>query len=235
MIAKKNSRFDLERKRIVLFQIGLLTAGSFTLAAFNYSTTTKMELEKRAVAYEPVTYVQEPPEEKPIETPIVKSPVQQESSNEPSIDLDNQQVSESVSETQNTTTIPKPDIGLPISDFIPGNGGGIVDVDGGDFDPFPPIEAEYIGGVVQMQTDITETIVYPEIDQRIGNQGIVYVSFIVEKDGSVSNVQIERGISETIDREAKRIVRGFPKWKPAENAYGKVRTIVRLPIKFILE
>ena len=86
-----------------------------------------------------------------------------------------------------------------------------------------------------MQTDISETIVYPEIDQRMGNQGTVYVSFIVEKDGSVTNVQIERGISETIDREAKRIVRGFPNWKPAENAFGKVRTIVRLPIKFIIQ
>ena len=52
MIAKKNSRFDLERKRIVLFQIGLLTAGSFTLAAFNYTSTVKFEEEKKAVAVE---------------------------------------------------------------------------------------------------------------------------------------------------------------------------------------
>ena len=52
MIAKKNSGVDLERKRTVLFQIGLLTAGSFTLAAFNYSTTTKMELEKKLYVIE---------------------------------------------------------------------------------------------------------------------------------------------------------------------------------------
>lgn len=233
MIAKKNSGVDLERKRTVLFQIGLLTAGSFTLAAFNYSTTTKMELEKKAVAFEPVTYFEQIPEVKKIEIPIVKLPSQQQSSNQPSVDLDNQQVSESVSETQNTATIPKPDIGFP-SDFVHVEGGG-VEVTGEEFDPFPPIEAEYIGGPSQMQTDISETIVYPEIDQRMGNQGTVYVSFIVEKDGSLTNVQIERGISETIDREAKRIVRGFPNWKPAENAFGKVRTIVRLPIKFIIQ
>ena len=233
MIAKKNSRVDLERKRTVLFQIGLLTAGSFTLAAFSYSTSSITELEKKAVAYEPVTYIEQIPEVKKIETPRVKPPTQQNSSNEPSIDLDNQQVSESVSETQNTTTLPKPEIGFPTGIVVINGGGPEVDIE--NFDPFPPIEAEYIGGPVQMQIDITETINYPVIDQQMGNQGTVYVSFIVEKDGSISNVQIERGISETIDREAKRIVRGFPNWKPAENAFGKVRTIVRLPIKFILE
>ena len=127
----------------------------------------------------------------------------------------------------------KPDISLP-GGFVAVTSGD-VDVDGGDFDPFPQIEAEYFGGPVQMQLDINETIIYPEIDQRIGNQGTVYVSFIIEKNGAVSNVQIERGISETIDREAKRIVKEFPKWKPAENAYGNVRTIVRLPIRFIIQ
>lgn len=233
MIAKKNSRVDLERKRIVLFQIGLLTAGSFTLAAFSYSTTSKTEIEKNAVAFEAVTYTMEPPEVKKIEPPVAKSPIQQNNSDEPSIDLDNQQVSESMTETQNTATLPKPNISL--STGLVNVEGENVDVDIEKIDPFPKIEASYIGGPVQMQTDINQNIVYPEIDQQMGNQGIVYVSFIIEKDGSVSNVAIERGISETIDREAKRIVRNFPKWKPAENAYGKVRTIVRLPIKFILE
>jgi protein TonB len=233
MIAKKNSRVDLERKRIVLFQIGLLTAGSFTLAAFNYSTATKMELEKKAVAYEPVTYFEQPTEEKKIEIPVVKSPVQNQKPDEPSIDLNNQQVSESVSKTTNTKTMSKPDIGFP-TDLVAVNGGN-VEVNGEDIEPFPPTIAEYFGGVPKMQEDIGRGLVYPEIDVQLGNEGTVYVSFIVEKDGSVSNVQIERGISETIDREAKRIVKEFPKWKPAENAYGKVRTIVRLPIRFIIQ
>jgi len=233
MIAKKNSRVDLERKRTVLFQIGLLTAGSFTLAAFSYSSTSKIELEKNAVAFEPVTYFEQVPEVKKIEIPIVKPPVNQPSTNEPSIDLNNQQVSQNVSSTQNSTTIPKPDISLP-GGFVVVTGGD-VDVDGGDFDPFPPIDATYIGGAVKMQEDILKDLIYPQIDIELGQQGTVYVSFIIEKDGSVSNVQIERGISETIDREAKRIVRGFPKWKPAENAYGKVRTIIRLPIRFELQ
>lgn len=235
MIAKKNSRVDLERKRIVLFQVGLLTAGSFTLAAFNYSTPTKIELEKKAIAFEHVTYQLESPKPEKQKEPIVKPPVEQNNQEQSSsISEDNTALSENVSEAQNTNEIP--DFSTNLSDIgIHIQAGGDVEVTGEDIEEFPPTIAEYIGGAGQMQIDIFNTMKYPEIDRQIGNQGIVYVSFIVEKDGSVSNVNIERGVSETIDREAKRIVKGFPKWKPAENAYGKVRTIVRLPLRFILE
>ena len=86
-----------------------------------------------------------------------------------------------------------------------------------------------------MMAQVQKVMNYPEIDIQMDVQGKVYLSFIIEKDGSVSNVEIERGVSKTIDREAKRIVKTFPKWKPGENAYGKVRTRVRLPLNFTLE
>lgn len=237
MIAKKNSRVDLERKRIVLFQIGLLTAGSFTLAAFNYSTPVKTALEKAQVAAIPIdwtTIVDEIPKPEKLNDPIVKPPVEQNNNEQSSISLENNELSENVSKTQNTNHIPE--FKVNVSGF--GNvdvTGEYVDVTGEKLDPFPSIEASYIGGAAQMQKDIIEELVYPQIDVELNQQGVVYVSFIVEKDGSISNVNIERGVSETIDREAKRIVKGFQKWKPAENAYGKVRTIVRLPLRFILE
>ena len=233
MIAKKNSRYDLERKRIVLFQIGLLTAGSFTWAAFSYSTPVKTAHEKLAVAYEPIYFqVEEPEIEKP--DPIIQVPKIQ-TNDEQAPGFTDQSISDAIEVTVNTSDLPIPGVDLPIVGQ-PGGGelGGIVDVTGENIDPFPPIEAKYIGGTPQMQEDIFNKLKYPDIDIQLGNQGVVYVAFVVEKDGSVSNVKIERGISETIDREAKRIVQNFPKWKPAENAYGKVRTIVRLPIKFIL-
>jgi protein TonB len=66
-------------------------------------------------------------------------------------------------------------------------------------------------------------------------QGKVYLTFVIEKDGSVSNVAVERGIYKSVDREAERIVRTFPNWKPAEMATGKVRSRVRVPINFVLE
>ena len=66
-------------------------------------------------------------------------------------------------------------------------------------------------------------------------QGTVAISFVVEKNGEITNILVEKGVSKTIDREAKRIVRSFPKWVPAEIDARKVRTRVRLPIVFTLE
>jgi protein TonB len=120
----------------------------------------------------------------------------------------------------------------------PPNGGVVrkkVDIDEDPVDPFPPIPAEYKGGSASMQKFINEQIRYPEIDRTMGVQGTVYVSFVIERDGSVSNVKIERGVSETIDREAKRVVKMLNQWIPAQNAFGKVRTNAFLPINFRLD
>ena len=112
---------------------------------------------------------------------------------------------------------------------------GFVKVDIGEIIEIPKIDAEYIGGYVAMVQHIGDVQEYPEEDIVLGNQGIVFVSFVVEKDGSVSTIKVERGVSRTLDREAKRIVRSFPNWKPGEDEYGVVRTRVRIPIRFILE
>ena len=61
-----------------------------------------------------------------------------------------------------------------------------------------------------MQKFISKEVQYPQEAIELGDQGIVYVSFVVEKDGSVSNIEIVRGVTKKIDREAKRIVRSFP-------------------------
>ena len=65
-------------------------------------------------------------------------------------------------------------------------------------------------------------------------QGRVYLSFVVEKDGGISNVKVERGVSKDLDREAKRIVRAMPKWEAGEVGGKKVRTRCSLPIVFTL-
>lgn len=235
MIAKKNSRYDLERKRIVLFQIGLLTAGSFTLAAFNYTSEVKFESEKKAVRFVPVTYelMPKPEEPKKVEV-VIKQPEQNQQQQSTTVKA-SAAVTQDVKSSANTSKDAKPDIGLPPVGPIGDVDNVVPDVDPEYFDPFPTIEAEYIGGYVAMMEQVQEVMVYPEIDIQTDTQGKVYISFIIEKDGSVSNIEVERGVSKTIDREAKRIVKSFPKWKPGENAYGKVRTRVRLPLNFTLE
>lgn len=237
MIAKKNSRYDLERKRIVFFQIGLFSMGAFTLAAFTYKTPIENDTRKKQVAFEHVVMIEEDAKEIPKkDDPIVKDLPQPPSTNEPTVAAE-PVISEVIETTTSTTTDPTAGVTVGTGNLNPGDVtdlGGILDVDI-EIVKIPAIDAAFIGGFIAMQKFIVENMNFPQdaIDMNI--QGKVFVSFVVEKDGSVSNVQVERGVSKSIDREATRIVRNFPNWKPGEMPEGKVRTRVILPITFIIE
>jgi protein TonB len=97
------------------------------------------------------------------------------------------------------------------------------------------VEASYYGGVDSMQRWIQQNLVYPQDAIEFNEQGRVYVSFIVEKDGSVSTVRVERGVSKSIDQEVKRLISAMPKWVPGEFDGYKTRTKMRLPINFTLD
>lgn len=78
-------------------------------------------------------------------------------------------------------------------------------------------------------------IVYPPIAQDNGSQGKVTVQFVVERDGSITQVKILRGVDKYLDEEAIRVVKSSPKWKPGENRGKPVRVYVQVPINFVLE
>lgn len=82
---------------------------------------------------------------------------------------------------------------------------------------------------------IGENLIYPEIAIENGIQGRVFVSFIVEPDGSVSNVEIVRGVDPSIDKEAVRVVESSPKWEPGTQKGENVRVKFTFPISFSLE
>ncbi len=101
---------------------------------------------------------------------------------------------------------------------------------------FPHIEAEFPGGAEALMKYIDTNLVYPEVSREMHEQGRVYLSFIIEKDGSISNVQVVKGVSKALDQEARRLVRNMPKWTPAQMD-GQVvcRSRMRLPVVFRLE
>lgn len=76
---------------------------------------------------------------------------------------------------------------------------------------------------------------YPPEAVRDGIQGRVMVEFVINKDGSVSNVRVVRGVSEELDAEAVKVVAASPKWKPARLKGAKVRSSMTIPIEFRLE
>ena len=88
------------------------------------------------------------------------------------------------------------------------------------------------GGPAAMMKWIKANAKYPQTSIEMNEQGRVFLSCIVEKDGSITNVKVERGVSIDLDREAKRVVRKMPKWIPGEQSGKTVKTIVRIPISF---
>ena len=94
---------------------------------------------------------------------------------------------------------------------------------------------EFPGGEIALRTYIAKAIVYPTVAQENGIQGKVFVTFVVNKDGSVSNAKIARGVDASLDAEALRVVSTLPKWKPGKQRGVPVRVSYTVPISFKLQ
>lgn len=97
------------------------------------------------------------------------------------------------------------------------------------------IAAEFPGGFQAMSEFISTNLNYPQEAKEAGIEGRVFVSFIVEKDGSLSSIQLLRGIGYGCDEEAMAVVKKMPKWKPAIQRGEPVRMRYQLPFVFKLE
>lgn len=79
---------------------------------------------------------------------------------------------------------------------------------------------------------LSENVRYPVVAAENGVQGQVVVSFVVERNGSISNIQIERSVDPSLDREAMRVVRAMPKWTPGYKDGVPVRVRFNIPVSF---
>ena len=93
---------------------------------------------------------------------------------------------------------------------------------------------QFPGGQTAMLKYIMENIKYPKQIMEEGIQGRVTVSFIVEKDGRVSNVRLLRSVQPSLDKEAIRVVKSMPKWTPGKQNGKPVRVRFNLPVMFKL-
>ena len=96
-------------------------------------------------------------------------------------------------------------------------------------------EAQPIGGVAAFYAFITENLKYPKMAVKGGIEGKVFVQFVVEKDGSVSQIEVIKGIGWGCDEEAKRVLAMAPGWHPAKQRGMPVRMKKIIPINFQLK
>jgi len=218
------TNYNLEKTKLSNMMVGFIITASATLAAFSYRTNletgvnTKIPTYTSELSYEEI---EEPKEDIPLNTPKIKETQPQQE-----IDL-NQEIKtiENTNKEQKETVIETIEV---VEDEII-----VIDIVEPVVD-FPDIEAQFPGGEEMMRKWMQENIVYPEIAMENGDQGKVYLKFVVEVDGKITNVEVMKGTTRDLDNEAKRLVREMPKWDPGETKGKKVRTSFTLPINFEL-
>lgn len=220
MELKKSEQANIEKLRVPITLMGLLFVGSVVLASFSYQEgivrEAKAGVQENTADVQFMQDAQEQDAPPPPPPPAVDAPPP---------------VTEEIVEEENTEVEPTPvvqtpppvDIG-PVEEVVVEE--EIID--------FPDVEAGFPGGAAAMQKWIGENVQYPQTAIEMNEQGRVYLSFVVESDGTIGGIQVERGVSTDLDREAKRLLRKMPKWTAGEAGGRKVRTRCRLPINFTL-
>ena len=93
---------------------------------------------------------------------------------------------------------------------------------------------EYPGGMAECMKYLSKNVKYPEDCKKEGVQGRVIAQFVVDKDGSIQDVKVVRGIHPSLDKEAIRVIEGMPKWKPGKQDGQTVKVKYTIPVSFKL-
>jgi protein TonB len=216
MEAKKNPEVNLEGKRGLFLQIGLVVALLLVLIAFEYKSYEKVaynlgqlnldDLEEEII---PITKQEVKPPPPPPPPPEVIEIVEDE------VEIENE------IEIEDTESDEDEEIEIEEED---------------DEEFFMVVEnmPEFPGGDLGLMKYIQKNVKYPAIAKEYNITGKVYVSFIVDRSGSVTNVKVVRGVDKNLDAEAVRVVKSLPKYKPGKQRGKAVRVMFTIPINFTL-
>lgn len=94
---------------------------------------------------------------------------------------------------------------------------------------------EFPGGNAALVSFLSKNVKYPLIAQENGIKGKVFVTFVVDENGDIYNVTLARGVDASLDREAIRVVKSMPRWKPGRQGNTAVKVRYTVPINFILQ
>lgn len=225
MEIKKSYKADLESKKILFRQIGLIIALAVIFLAFEWKSyeKTSVDLGAREVKDVPEEII--PITEQKVKPPPPPPPKQVVKINvvEDNVDVDDD-INIDVEADQNTE----------VQEYVPVQQ---EEEESQEQQIFMVVEAmpEFPGGQNALNKYLSENIKYPQMAKESGIQGRVFVTFVVEKDGRVTDVRILRGIGGGCDEEAIRVVQNMPRWTPGKQRGKPVRVQFNLPVKFTLQ
>ena len=229
MEEKKSKKANLENKKLLFIEVGLCFSLFVTLAAFQWGTrdanVSVLEEETQMIEEEeiiPITQETPPP---PPETP--KIPVLSDQ-----IDIIDDDIK--VDDDLFMNLEDDANLGVEIGDYIEEVQEEVIEEEAIPFQLVETRPSVNGGDANEFSKWVNSRLEYPEIAKENGVQGRVTLQFTVEKDGSVTNVKVVRGVDPSLDKEAVKVVSSSPKWTPGKQRDRAVRVTYTFPVIFQL-
>lgn len=230
MEVKKSPKANLENKKLLFREVGLIVALGLVLCAFEWSSTEKAETiiqETASVEIEvenvPVTTESTPPPPAAPKTPVLSDDID--------IVDDNIEVDTDLFISLEDDA----DMGVPIMDYV-----AEVYEETIEEEPIPimVVEEKPLFNGEDARTAfpiwVGKNLVYPDVARENGITGRVYISFTVMPDGTLKNIKVIRGLDPACDKEAIRVVSSSPKWTPGRQRDRAVPVNYQFPVHFQL-
>lgn len=222
MELKKNPEVDVNKKSSMYFMIGLVISLSVLLLSFEWKTFQshltelgKLVLDAEEDEMIPITQQELPPPPPPPPQTTIIEIVEDDEEIEEELEIEDSETDE--------------DEVFEIVEME-------EEAEAAEEEIFTIVETNpsFPGGTSKMYKYLSKNIKYPSIAKENNIKGRVYVSFVVEKDGSITDVTILRGIGGGCDEEALRVVKSMPTWSPGKQRGKPVRVRFNIPIVFKL-
>ncbi|OJJ16581.1 energy transducer TonB [marine bacterium AO1-C] len=229
MELKKNPSVDIGRKKWLFFSIGLAVTMLFLVLSFEwkqYDNLAKVEIQNEDDDFEeqieiPITEMPPPPPPVLQQPEVVEVPDEEEIDEEIEVNLD----------VELTEEAPPPPPKIEKKAPPPPK------VEEKEEEIFMIVEEQAMpkGGLKKFYKYISDNLNYPSQARRMGVEGRVFLQFVVEKDGSITDIKVLKGIGSGCDEEAVRVLKAAPKWKAGKQRGVAVRVRRSIPIMFKLQ
>ena len=226
MEEKKSPKANLENKKLMFMQIGMIISLLIAWLAFEHKSYDKREIDpsllnREVPIDEEMVEITKQDEQKPQPMEVPKQTTQLEIVQD-DVEVEDIEINAEVEQNEVLEEYVAPEV---------------VEEEVVEQEIFKIVEEmpAFPGGEAKLMEYVAKNVKYPQIARETGVQGRVYVNFVVEPDGSVSNVSVLRGIGGGCDEEAIRVVKSMPKWKPGKQRGKAVRVSYMLPVNFKLQ
>ncbi len=225
MELKKNPKVDMRKYSGLFLQIGFVCSLGLMLLAFNITKRDKIASDlgelKDVVAEEeiiPITRQQEiqpPPPPEPPKVTEVLNIVEDDVEIEDELEIEDteadQETAVEIVEIAEEEEVEEEQVFVIVENM-----------------------PEFPGGQMELRKQIAKRTKYPEVAKENGIQGKVYVQFVVNEQGVITNAKVVRGVDPSLDAEAIRVINSLPKWKPGSQRGKPVKVSFTVPINFQL-